>query len=132
MVAHAAAALGACITVAARRDGTHVVIDVVDDGQGLSVDDPFAAGRIGLANLRQRLAYAFGDDAGLTLTVGGERRTLPCDHVVICAGQVSEKGLEAPLKAAGVRVHVIGGAKLAGELDAKRAIAEGTRVACAI
>lgn len=72
------------------------------------------------------------DDAGLTLTVGGERRTLPCDHVVICAGQVSEKGLEAPLQAAGVRVHVIGGAKLAGELDAKRAIAEGTRLACAI
>lgn len=59
---------GGCITVSARRDGGQLVVDVVDDGQGLSVDDPFAAGRIGLANLRQRLAYAFGADASLTLT----------------------------------------------------------------
>jgi LytS/YehU family sensor histidine kinase len=58
---------GGSITVTARREGRQVVIEVVDDGQGLSVDDPFAAGRIGLANLRQRLAYAFGDTAGLTL-----------------------------------------------------------------
>ncbi|MET0334048.1 MAG: histidine kinase [Rhizobacter sp.] len=58
---------GGSITVTARREGTQVVVEVVDDGQGLAVDDPFAAGRIGLANLRQRLAYAFGDQAGLTL-----------------------------------------------------------------
>ncbi|WOB07821.1 sensor histidine kinase [Piscinibacter gummiphilus] len=58
---------GGSIHVSARRDGAQVLIEVVDDGQGLSVDDPFAAGRIGLANLRQRLAYAFGDEAGLTL-----------------------------------------------------------------
>jgi signal transduction histidine kinase len=58
---------GGCITVAARREGAQVIVEVIDDGQGLSVDDPFAAGRIGLPNLRQRLAYAFGDDASLTL-----------------------------------------------------------------
>jgi signal transduction histidine kinase len=58
---------GGSITVTARREGTRVIVDVIDDGQGLSVDDPFSAGRIGLANLRQRLAYAFGDGASLTL-----------------------------------------------------------------
>jgi two-component sensor histidine kinase len=58
---------GGSISVTARREGGHVVVEVVDDGQGLTVGDPFAAGRIGLANLRQRLAYAFGDAAALTL-----------------------------------------------------------------
>jgi signal transduction histidine kinase len=58
---------GGCITVTARRDGDSVVIEVVDDGEGLSVDDAFATGRIGLANLRQRLVYAFGAGASLTL-----------------------------------------------------------------
>jgi two-component sensor histidine kinase len=58
---------GGSITVSARREGAQVIVEVVDDGQGLSVDDPFAAGRIGLANLRQRLAYAFGRDASLAL-----------------------------------------------------------------
>ncbi|MBX3627139.1 MAG: histidine kinase [Rhizobacter sp.] len=79
-----ARAEGGSITVTARREGAHVVIDVLDDGQGLSVADPFAAGRIGLANLRQRLAYAFGDDAGLTLAdhaPHGVRATVRIPHV---------------------------------------------------
>lgn len=58
---------GGSVTVTARRDGDHVLVEVVDDGLGLAAADPFAAGRIGLANLRQRLAYAFGDGASLTL-----------------------------------------------------------------
>jgi sensor histidine kinase YesM len=58
---------GGSIHVAARREGGQVVVEVVDDGQGLQVDDPFAAGRIGLSNLRQRLAYAFGGAAQLEL-----------------------------------------------------------------
>lgn len=78
-----ARAEGGSITVTARREGAHVVVDVLDDGQGLSVADPFAAGRIGLANLRQRLAYAFGDDAGFTLVdhaPHGVRATVRIPH----------------------------------------------------
>ena len=58
---------GGSIRVAARSEGAQVIVEVVDDGQGLQVDDPFAAGRIGLSNLRKRLAYAFGDAARLEL-----------------------------------------------------------------
>ncbi len=58
---------GGSIRVAARREGDRVIVEVVDDGQGLQVGDPFAAGRIGLGNLRKRLAYAFGDAARLEL-----------------------------------------------------------------
>ncbi len=59
---------GGSIRVAARREGGQVIVEVVDDGQGLQVDDPFAAGRIGLSNLRKRLVYAFGDAAHVALT----------------------------------------------------------------
>ena len=65
------------------------------------------------------------DDAGLHITVKGQTQTLAVDNVVICAGQNSLKTLYEPLTEAGVKVHLIGGAKEAGELDAKRAIAEG-------
>ena len=68
------------------------------------------------------------DDAGLHLLVKGEPQLLAVDHVVICAGQVSQKSLFEPLTQAGIQVHLIGGAKEAGELDAKRAIAEGFQV----
>jgi 2,4-dienoyl-CoA reductase (NADPH2) len=72
------------------------------------------------------------DDQGLHLTVKGQARVLKVDNVVICAGQVSNNVLEDALKDSGVEVHVIGGALLAGELDAKRAIAEGATVAAAL
>jgi 2,4-dienoyl-CoA reductase (NADPH2) len=49
--------------------------------------------------------------------------------VVVCAGQEPLRELEAPLRAAGKPVHIIGGAALAAELDAKRAIREGTELA---
>ena len=71
-------------------------------------------------------------DEGLFITFGKDRQdgtVLAVDTIVLCAGQESLRELEAPLKAAGTRVHVIGGAALAGELDAKRAIDEGTRLA---
>ena len=69
------------------------------------------------------------DDDGLHMTVKGEPRVLAVDNVVICAGQVSNAGLAGELEGSGAEVHVIGGARLAGELDAKRAIAEGARIA---
>jgi 2,4-dienoyl-CoA reductase (NADPH2) len=72
------------------------------------------------------------DDVGLHLTVKGEPRVLEVDNVVICAGQVSAQGLVAGLEAAGISHQLIGGAHLASELDAKRAIEQGTRVASAL
>lgn len=72
------------------------------------------------------------DDAGLHLVVGGERQCLEVDTVVLCAGQDPLRELEAPLKAAGLDVRLIGGADVAAELDAKRAIDQGTRVAASL
>ena len=72
------------------------------------------------------VAYECIDDAGLHVTVHGEPRLLEVDNVVICAGQVSRTELREGL--VGLEMHLIGGAKLAGELDAKRAIEEGTRL----
>ena len=66
-------------------------------------------------------------DSGLRIRVDGEERLLPVDHVVICAGQEPRRDLLDAL--AGCEVHVIGGADVAAELDAKRAIDQGTRVA---
>jgi len=72
------------------------------------------------------------DDAGLHLRIGDERKLLPVDSVVVCAGQDPLRDLEAPLQAAGMPVIRIGGADVAAELDAKRAIDQGTRVAAAL
>ncbi len=69
------------------------------------------------------------DDAGLHVTVKGQRQVLDVDNIVICAGQESLRDLHEPLVGAGIRVHLIGGAKEAGELDAKRAIEEGWKLA---
>jgi len=76
--------------------------------------------------------YVRIDDDGLHLEVAGVPRTLPVDNVVICAGQEPLRALKAPLEAAGVRVTLIGGADVATELDAKRAIDQGTRLAIAL
>jgi 2,4-dienoyl-CoA reductase (NADPH2) len=65
------------------------------------------------------------DDAGLHITVKGQSQVLEVDNIVVCAGQHSLRELFEPLQAAGIPVHLIGGAKEAGELDAKRAIEEG-------
>jgi 2,4-dienoyl-CoA reductase (NADPH2) len=72
------------------------------------------------------------DDRGLTVSFGKERkgtRLLEVDNVVLCTGQEPLRDLQAPLQAAGVRVHLIGGADVAAELDAKRAIDQGSRLA---
>ena len=72
------------------------------------------------------------DDQGLHITIDGQPQTLPVDNVVICAGQEPQRELLAPLQAAGCSVHVIGGADVAAELDAKRAILQGTKLAAQI
>ena len=72
---------------------------------------------------------------GLFVTYGEKRQDgqlIECDTVVLCAGQEPLRELEAPLRAAGVAVHLIGGAHEASELDAKRAIDQGTRLAASL
>ena len=72
------------------------------------------------------------DAAGLHISHGADRsdpKLIPADTIVLCAGQVPERGLADQLIAAGQNVHVIGGADVAAELDAKRAIDQGTRLA---
>ncbi|MDR7099726.1 2,4-dienoyl-CoA reductase (NADPH2) [Lysobacter niabensis] len=76
--------------------------------------------------------YVGIDDEGFHIRVDGAQQTLAVDHVVICAGQEPYKPLAEDLRAAGVPVHVIGGADVAVELDAKRAIDQGSRVAAAL
>ncbi|KAB8153101.1 NAD(P)-binding protein [Kordia sp. TARA_039_SRF] len=69
------------------------------------------------------------DDQGLHYTQNEEVKVLEVDNVVICAGQTPLKELLDPLQAKGMTVHVIGGADIAAELDAKRAIDQGSRLA---
>ena len=71
------------------------------------------------------VSYDKIDDAGLHITVGGKAQILPVDNVIICAGQDPERSLAAYLP----RAHLIGGADMAAELDARRAIDQGTRLA---
>lgn len=73
------------------------------------------------------------DDQGVHITVGGEERLIPVDNVVICAGQDSLTELMPPEgTTGGPRFHKIGGAALAAELDAKRAIKEGAELAVSL
>ncbi|MFZ5603207.1 MAG: FAD-dependent oxidoreductase, partial [Pseudomonadota bacterium] len=72
------------------------------------------------------------DDAGLHILVGNQPITLPVDTVILCAGQEPLRELQADLEAANVKVHLIGGADVAAELDAKRAISQASWLAAAI
>lgn len=80
--------------------------------------------------------YVRIDDAGLHITMNGESQVLEVDHVVLCAGQVSLTELmpaaDAPLVPGAPRFYKIGGAALASELDAKRAIREGATLAASL
>jgi 2,4-dienoyl-CoA reductase (NADPH2) len=75
------------------------------------------------------VTYRRIDDAGVHISVEGEARLLPADTVVVCAGQEPERLLYDALVARGIEAHVIGGAERAAELDAMRAIDQGTRLA---
>ncbi|MFI8334589.1 FAD-dependent oxidoreductase [Pseudomonas taetrolens] len=90
--------------------------------------------RAGLKNKRVQMLsgveYLSIDDAGLHVRVGeGEPQLLAVDNIVICAGQDPLRELQDGLLAAGQNVHLIGGADVAAELDAKRAINQGSRLA---
>lgn len=78
------------------------------------------------------VSYQRIDDDGLHLLIGGEPQILKVDNVIICAGQEPRRELAEPLYAAGKTVHLIGGCDVAMELDARRAIAQGTRLALTI
>ncbi len=79
--------------------------------------------------------YESIDNGGLMVSTGEARenpRTLEVDTIVLCAGQISQRSLADALEAKGVSCHVIGGADVAAELDAKRAIDQGTRLAASL
>ncbi len=76
--------------------------------------------------------YKSIDSEGITISVKGVEKKIPADTIVVCAGQDSRRELLDPLLAKGMIVHLIGGADLASELDAKRAIDQGTRLAASI
>jgi 2,4-dienoyl-CoA reductase (NADPH2) len=80
----------------------------------------------------QGVEYRKIDAAGLHIAVEGKEQVLAVDTIIICAGQEPNRELLEGLQAAGVNVHVIGGADEAKELDAKRAINQGTRLALAL
>ncbi|MEU6123477.1 NADPH-dependent 2,4-dienoyl-CoA reductase [Streptomyces sp. NPDC047123] len=104
-------------------------------GQGLGK----TTGWIHRTELRHRgvamvagVSYDLIDDAGLHVTVDGESSVIPVDTVVLCSGQESRRDLYEELVAAGITTHLIGGADVAAELDAKRAIKQGTELAAAL
>ena len=76
--------------------------------------------------------YRRVDDAGLHVAVDGVEQVLEVDHVVVCAGQEPRRELLGALAGMQAEVHVIGGADVAAELDAKRAIDQGSRLAAAL
>ena len=115
------------ITMCQRREGKL--------GEGLGKTTGWihraALKQAGVAMLSE-VRYERVDESGLHITVGGVPQVLDVDHVVICAGQVPARELAEELAPWGVPVHLIGGADEAGELDAKRAIDQGVRLAAAL
>ncbi|WP_312593718.1 NADPH-dependent 2,4-dienoyl-CoA reductase [Stutzerimonas nitrititolerans] len=90
--------------------------------------------RTGLKNKQVQMIsaveYLKVDDEGLHLRIAeGEPQVLPVDTVIVCAGQDPLRELQAELERAGLSVHLVGGADVAAELDAKRAINQGSRLA---
>ena len=79
-----------------------------------------------------QVQYTKIEDDGLHYIQNGEPKVLAVDNIIICAGQLPLKDLLQPLEAQGLKVHVVGGADLAAELDAKRAIDQASRLAAII
>jgi 2,4-dienoyl-CoA reductase (NADPH2) len=83
-------------------------------------------------NMISGVTYEKIDDDGLHILINDKPKTLHVDNIIICAGQDPFKVLEEELVNAGMKVHIIGGADVAAELDAKRAIRQGAELAAAI
>jgi len=79
--------------------------------------------------MRDGVTYQRIDDAGLHISTEAGPEALNVDNVIVCAGQESVNALASELGAQGMATHVIGGALLAAELDAERAIREGVMLA---
>ncbi len=80
-------------------------------------------------NLLGGVSYNKIDDKGLHISVGEKAQVLDADSVIVCAGQVSVRPFEDMWQEFGGKLHVIGGADYAGELDAVRAIRQGVELA---
>ncbi|CQH43674.1 2%2C4-dienoyl-CoA reductase [Yersinia enterocolitica] len=78
------------------------------------------------------VSYESIDDEGLHIIRAEQASCLPVDTIIICAGQEPRRELHQPLLEMGKTVHLIGGADIAAELDARRAIDQGTRLALTI
>ncbi len=104
-------------------------------GQGARQDVGLGAPRVAEGQGRHQLSgvnYERIDDDGLHISFGPDRerpQVLEVDNVVICAGQEPVRELDDGLRRNGIDPHVIGGADVAAELDAKRAIKQGTELA---
>ena len=101
-------------------------------GRTLGISTGWAR-KLGLARQQVRMlsgcSYERIDDAGLHIRIDGQAHTLEVDSVIVCAGQESERTLHDELRARGIAADLIGGADVAEELDALRAIDQGTRLA---
>jgi len=96
-------------------------------------------GWIHRANLKKQnvqfineVQYTKIDDQGLHYSKGEQSKILEVDNVIICAGQTPLKELYTALESSGKSIHIIGGADIADELDAKRAIDQGCRLAASL
>jgi 2,4-dienoyl-CoA reductase (NADPH2) len=78
------------------------------------------------------VTYTHIDDQGLHVEVDGNSRCLEVDNIILCAGQEPLRELQAGLEERGITTHLIGGADVAAELDAKRAIRQGAELAASI
>jgi len=78
------------------------------------------------------VTYKEINEQGLVIEVNGQTSVLAVDHIIVCAGQLPLRELQQDLIAAGQSVHLIGGADVAAELDAKRAMRQAAELAVAI
>ena len=83
-------------------------------------------------NMIPGCSYKEINDKGIVIEINGEPQLIEVDHVIVCAGQEPNRELQEKLVSLGQSVHLIGGADVAAELDAKRAIRQGAELAASI